>query len=284
MKIQVLASPKGWHFLDLQSAAARFGPRVQLEAESFANLSTMLDGRQYSSNLDGDIVLARAMPGGSLEQVVFRMDALMSLVTAGTRVVNSPKAIEAAVDKFLTLVRLQAAGLPIPQTCVSQETASALQHFGQLGGRVIVKPIFGSLGREIYRIDSENRAIDYFRKCESMERVIYQQRIVDHGGTDYRLLAVGQQVWGMRRTGQPLVTNIRQGGIGHSHRPTAIERELAIRACQCLGAEIAGVDLAYDRDSGEPVILEVNSSPGWKALSQVCKVDIASEIIDYLVR
>ena len=149
---------------------------------------------------------------------------------------------------------------------------------------MIVKPIFGSLGREIFLIDSEIQAIDYFRKCESMKRVIYQQRVVDHGGSDLRLLVVGQQVWGMRRTGPRLITNVRQGGIGHSHQPTALERHLAIRACQCLGAEIAGVDLAYDRESGEPVILEVNSSPGWKALGQACKVDIAGEIIGYLLR
>ena len=102
MKIQVLASPESWHYLDLQSAAARFGTRVKLEAESFANLGVMLNDGRCSSDFDADVILARAMPGGSLEQVVFRMDALMSLVTAGIRVVNSPKAIEAAVDKFLT--------------------------------------------------------------------------------------------------------------------------------------------------------------------------------------
>jgi RimK family alpha-L-glutamate ligase len=207
---------------------------------------------------------------------------LMSLVGAGIRVVNSPKAIEAAVDKFLTLARLQAAGVPVPETRVSQTARTAKQHYEQLGGNVVVKPIFGSLGRDIFQIESMAEAIPYFDHCESTGRVIYQQQAIDHGGSDIRLLVIGDRVWGMRRQSEHWITNIRQGGQGHPHQPNEVERELALCASKYLGAEIAGVDLAYDRNSNQPIVLEVNSSPGWRTFGKVCDVDVASEIIEYL--
>ena len=63
-----------------------------------------------------DAVLVRTMPPGSLEQVVFRMDALLTLEHAGVTVLNPPKAVECAVDKYLCTARLAAAGLPVPET------------------------------------------------------------------------------------------------------------------------------------------------------------------------
>ena len=65
-----------------------------------------------------DGVLARMMPPGSLEQVVFRMDALHRLASLGVPVMNSPRAVEAAVDKYLASARLEAEGLPVPETWV----------------------------------------------------------------------------------------------------------------------------------------------------------------------
>ena len=87
------------------------------------------------------------MPPGSLEQVVFRMDALHRLAAAGVPVLNPPRAVEAAVDKYLTLALLAAAGLPVPSTWTGQSAAEALAAFEELGGDVVVKPLFGSEGR-----------------------------------------------------------------------------------------------------------------------------------------
>ena len=88
------------------------------------------------------------MPPGSLEQVVFRMDALHRIAAAGVPVLNPPRAVEAAVDKYLTLALLEAAALPVPPTWAGQGATEALAAFDALGGDVVVKPLFGSEGAD----------------------------------------------------------------------------------------------------------------------------------------
>ena len=104
-------------------------------------------------------MIVRTMPPGSLEQVVFRMDCLGRYEAAGGVVINPARAIEAAVDKFLTSAKLQAAGLITPRTIVCQTADDALAAFEQLGGNVVLKPVFGSEGRGITRLNDEALAV-----------------------------------------------------------------------------------------------------------------------------
>ncbi len=103
------------------------------------------------------------MPPGSLEQVVFRMDALGRLEAAGATVINPPRAIECAVDKYLTTARLAAAGLLVPRTVACQTVEDAMAAFELLGGDVVIKPLFGSEGRGITRLQDEALAERAFR-------------------------------------------------------------------------------------------------------------------------
>src|SRR5207302_10046932 len=84
--------------------------------------------------LEADGVLARIIPGGSLEQIIFRVDALHWIEEHGVPVVNSPRAIERAVDKFYTDALLHEAGLDTPETIVCDTSAGAIAAVRQLGG------------------------------------------------------------------------------------------------------------------------------------------------------
>src|SRR5947199_5979387 len=104
MHIAVLASCDSWYLTDLRRAAAG---KHEITTIGFRELTASVgsEGGRISAgdrNLaDVDAVLVRTMPPASLEQVVFRMDALARLEAQGVRVINPPKAIEAAVDKYL---------------------------------------------------------------------------------------------------------------------------------------------------------------------------------------
>ena len=91
-------------------------------------------------------VIVRPVGRGSLEEIIFRMDLLHRLVRLGLYVLNSPSAIEKSIDKYYALTLLEEAGLPVPRTVVAEDADAALSGFHELGGDVVVKPIFGSRG------------------------------------------------------------------------------------------------------------------------------------------
>ena len=227
-----------------------------------------------------EVILVRTMPPGSLEQVVFRMDLLARLESAGTKVVNSPKSLECAVDKYLTTARLQSAGLPVPETVVCEHEDDAMSAFEQLGGDVVVKPLFGSEGRGIVRVSDLDLAHRTFRTLMRLDSVLYLQRFIDHGGCDVRILVLDNRVVGgmRRRSPHDFRTNVAREAVAEPHEPTPREIDFALQATATTGAFIAGVDLLYDRE-GHCYVIEVNAVPGWQAFHRVTGIDVATKLI-----
>jgi ribosomal protein S6--L-glutamate ligase len=284
MRIALLASPDSWYAQDLARAAAG---RYEVTPVAFGNLASAVQtGRlQVASGevpLDAfDCVLVRTMPPGSLEQVVFRMDALGRLEAAGTAVINPARAIEAAVDKYLATAKLQAAGLAVPRTIVCQSVDQAMEAFAALGEDVVVKPLFGSEGRGIARLSDEALALRAFKMLAGLGAVIYVQKFIEHRHCDFRLLVIGERVLGMKRCNDAdWRTNISRGARAEPLEVTAELAELAHRAAASVGASLAGVDLLPARD-GTLYAIEVNAVPGWKALARVVEQDIAAMVLDF---
>lgn len=278
--------------LDLKRAAAELRDLhkfpVEVSSITFDHLSSEVDpDRPTTSNPSlikaCDILFVRAMQAGSLEQIVFRMDVLQRLKREGLIIVNSPKAIEASVDKYLSLALMAQHGVSVPLIRVSQTVEMAVRHFHAFGNDVVVKPIFGSLGKGVQRLKDEPSATEYFEQAVEQGRVIYQQQFIDHEGWDLRLFVVGDSVFAMKRIAPDgFVTNIYRGGKGVSHVATALEIDIARRAMSAVGARIGGVDLVYQRQNDHPFVLEVNAAPGWKELQHVLQVDIARRILKEL--
>ncbi len=283
-----LVSGFGWHVADLERAAKHLD--VAFHAVPFMSVSASVGGQKDGTSiraggidlLDTDGVLVRMMPPGSLEQVVFRMDALHRVAAAGVPVLNPPRAVEAAVDKYLTLALLASSGLSIPSTWTGQSAAEALIAFEELGGDVVVKPLFGSEGRGLVRLSDREIAWRTFHTLERLGAVLYLQRFIRHPGHDFRVFVLGGSVLGsMRRhaTSGEWRTNVSLGGRAESCRLDVEAARLAIGAARAVGAEMAGVDVIPDLDRGSPVILEVNAVPGWRALSRVTGIDVAASVL-----
>ncbi|WP_435016490.1 ATP-grasp domain-containing protein [Tundrisphaera sp. TA3] len=281
-----LVSGMGWHVQDLRLAADRVG--VRLDAVPFPRLVGRVgDGpaRVEAGGLDllkVDGVLVRMMPPGSLEQVIFRMDALHLLERAGVPVLNPPRAVEAAVDKYLALGLLAARGLPVPATWAGESARDAQAVFHELGGDVVVKPLFGSEGRGLVRVSDAELALRTFRTLERMAAVLYVQKHIPNDGHDVRAFVLDGRILGSFRRHAPAGewrTNVAVGGRAEAYRLEPDAEDLALRAASAVGARMAGVDLLYDRDRGRWVILEVNAVPGWKALAATTGIDAAGAIL-----
>ena len=233
-----------------------------------------------------DAVLVRTMPPGSLEQVVARMDMLAGLESAGVKVVNPPRALECAVDKYLTTQRLAMAGMAVPATIVCENSDAALAAFEDLGRDVVVKPLFGAEGRGIMRVSDPELALRAFRTLERLGTVLYLQEFVSGPGFDIRVLLLdGQLVGAMKRVPKPgdFRANISQHGTGAVHRPTDRELELARQAAVVTGTLFAGVDLMYNSEL-EPLLIEVNEVPGWRGLQRACRLDVPTCLFDWIER
>jgi ribosomal protein S6--L-glutamate ligase len=284
MKIAILAKPRSWYYRDLSRAAAARGHLCR--RVDFPKLVASLGGPQSPLAADAedlaacDAVIVRTMPPGSLEQVVYRMDALARLADAGVCVLNPPKAIECAVDKYLASARLERAGLRVPPTIVCENATDALTAFETLGGDVVVKPIFGSEGRGIVRVSDGEIALRTFRTLERIGAVLYLQRFVENEGFDVRVLVLDGQVLGamQRRANGDFRTNVSCRGTAAAHPATARETELALAAADATATRFAGVDLLYGRD-GTCYVIEVNAVPGWQAFRRVTGIDVAAAVI-----
>lgn len=297
MNIAFLGSVDSWYLSDLRRAA---GERHVVTPAPFSSIESSITGQlirvespasdalqsseatDCSVLTDTDCVMVRTMPPGSLEQVVFRMDALASLEAAGTLVVNPPKAIEAAVDKYLTTSRLARAGLLTPRTIACQTFPAAMDAMSQLGGDVVMKPIFGGEGRGITRLSDPALALRAFKMIEQLGGVIYLQEFIEHEGYDIRILFVGDAVLAMRRRNQlDWRTNVSRGAKAELHEAADHELQMAKSAAEAVGAPLAGVDLLPGRD-GRLYAIEVNAVPGWRALARATHTDVAKLILEWL--
>jgi RimK family alpha-L-glutamate ligase len=238
--------------------------------------------RSRGTELDGvDAVLARIIPSGSLEQIIFRVDALHRLEERGVRVVNSPRTIERTVDKFWTSALLEQCGVPTPETIVCDNAEEAVAGFRRLGD-VIVKPLFGSMGLGMVRVSNEEMAYRVFRTIEQIRGVYYLQRTIDHDGADIRAFIVGGRVIGaIERRSAGWRTNLARGGTARSVSLPENLGALALRAAAAVSADYAGVDLLVSKD-GTVYVLEVNGIPGWKGLQEATGLDVAARLVDFL--
>ena len=284
MRIAVLAARTGWHTQQLERAAAERGHQaIVLRYEGLvATIGKDPGLRSAATQLDGvDAVLARIIPSGSLEQIIFRVDALHRLEDRGVKVLNSPRAIERTVDKFWTSALLEQCGVPTPETIVCDNAEEATAGFRALQD-VIVKPLFGSMGLGMVRVSDEEMAFRVFRTIEQIRGVYYLQRTIEHDGTDVRAFVLGGRVLAaIERRASGWRTNLARGGSARSISLPDDLSALAVRAAAAVGADYAGVDLLTASD-GTAYVLEVNGIPGWKGLQEATGLDVAGRLVDFL--
>lgn len=265
-----------WTSRSADAHASSDDPQTALGANGEGSSPQLVD----LQSCDG--LLVRTMPPGSLEQIVFRMDVLSRLEAAGVTVVNPAKALETAVDKYLSTARMEAAGLRVPRTIVCQTADDGMAAFTALGGDVVLKPLFGAEGRGIARLTDEAMALRACKLLEDLRAVIYLQEFIAHEGGDLRVLLIGERALAMRRR-NPLDwrTNVSRGAVGEACELTDEMLDMARRAAAAIGAPLAGVDLLPGRD-GKLYAIEVNAVPGWREISRVLKVDVAGMVLEYM--
>lgn len=299
-RILALGAGQGWHANSLREASTSLG--CDFEVGDYASLTaSFLRGeRDIHSDAgalsDFDVILTRTMPASSFERITVRLAMLHEIHDQNSvgsfsegedrrlpRVVNPPRSLELAIDKYATLSRVAGLGYSVPETVVTQTREEAFDAFKMLGGDCVIKPVFGGEGRGIMRVTDTELAWYVLSTLDRVDSVFYVQQFKPPGGIDYRLLVIGDEVFGIRRANpDDFRANVASGGECTWLKVAEDHRSMALKISRELGLRYGAVDF-LELEGGVPCVIEVNAIPGWKGAQKVAPFSIASRIISSLL-
>jgi len=248
---------------------------------------TKIDVRKQRFSLDSppaifdgvDLVLDRCLATSRSLYATRFLDAY------GIPVINSAETAEICADKVKTSLALQAGGVPTPRTEVAFTTDSALEAIERFGYPCVLKPVIGSWGRLMAKVDSRSAAEAILEHKATLghyeHKVFYVQEFVEKPGRDIRVVAVdGVPIAGMARSSDHWLTNAAKGASTDEFEIDDDARELVEKASDAVGGGLLGVDLMEAGDSY--TVHEVNHTVEFKALDGTTDVDVPERVVDWL--
>ena len=215
----------------------------------------------------------------------------------GIPVVNSAETAQVCANKVKNSLALEGAGIPTPTTEVAFTKDAALEIVEDFGYPCVLKPVIGSWGRLMAKIDSRSAAEAILEHKETLghyeHKVFYVQEFVEKPGRDIRVLATdGEPVAAMVRSSDHWLTNAAQGAETATFELDDEARELVEQASDAVGGGLLGVDLmevggaqSTSEPSGQAAgytVHEVNHNVEFKALNEVTDVDVPARVVDWL--
>jgi len=234
-------------------------------------------------SLDVEGIILRSIGPGSTDQITSRISLLEAMEFSGIRVFNSAYSHRRAKDKLATLVWLAHNDIPIPQTVVTERMVAAVAAARRYED-IVSKPLRGSQGRGVFRLDDPDMAFRIFKTLQTANQTILVQEFIETPGRDIRVFVVGDRVIGaMYRYAKPGTwkTNISGGGKPTACTLTPELEKLAISAARALEMDFAGIDILESKEG--LVVSECNSAPNWSGLQKATGVDAAQEIAKYVL-
>jgi [lysine-biosynthesis-protein LysW]---L-2-aminoadipate ligase len=247
-----------------------------------------LDPRQVAIDLGGggldgfDAALVRCLSHSRAFYLTRWLDAL------GLPAVSPHAVVATCGDKMLTSAALEAAGLPTPRTTVAFTPETALRVMEEMGYPVVLKPVTGSWGRLLARVNDRDAAEAILEHKASLggflHSIFYIQDYVEKPGRDIRTMVIGDEVaYAIYRRSDHWITNTARGGEAEPCplHPSIVD--LSVAAARAVGGGIVAVDLLETVD-GRLLVNEVNHTPEFHGAAQATDTDIAGRIVDHVLR
>lgn len=248
-----------------------------------------LDDRAISFDLENpdpwkqyDAVLERSISYNS------GLYALRLLNAFGVPTVNTASVAEICGDKLMTSAVLARDGVPQPRNVTAFSTEAALDAIEAFGYPVVLKPVVGSWGRLLAKINDRDAAeavLEHKSTLGSVQHsVFYIQEFIEKPGRDLRIIMIGDKVLtGMYRSSEHWITNTARGGSGELCPITPEIEDICLRASKAVGGGLLGVDLVEHPEKGL-VVNEINHTMEFHTMQPLSGIDIAGEIVEYVVK
>ena len=247
-----------------------------------------LDDRAISFDLENpepwrafDAVLERSISYTS------GLYALRLLNSFGVPTVNTAVVAEVCGDKLTTSAMLAKAGVPQPRNIVAFTPEAALEAIEAFGYPVVLKPVVGSWGRLLAKINDRDAAeavLEHKATLGSVQHsVFYIQEFIKKPGRDIRAIVIGDRVLtAMYRKSEHWITNTARGGEGELCPITPEIEEMCLKATAAVGGGVLAVDLIEHTERGY-LVNEINHTMEFHTMQPVSGIDIAGEIVEYTV-
>lgn len=245
-----------------------------------------IDDREHVFDLQAynypfDVVLERAI------QHSRALYMLKIFNDAGIPTVNTYHVATTCGDKFLMSQAIIHAGLPTPHCKLAFTPESALQAIESLGYPVVMKPVVGSWGRMVSKINDRDAAealLEHRSVLGNYQNTIfYLQEYIDKPGRDIRSFVVGDEcIAAIYRNSDHWITNTARGGLASNCPITPEIADLSVKAAHAVGGGVVAIDI-FETKEGQLLINEVNYTMEFRNSIDTTGVDIPARIIDYLL-
>jgi tetrahydromethanopterin:alpha-L-glutamate ligase len=290
LKIPIFTDDAGWQGNQLKLAFAKRGVETTFVSlqDCVINLAQQrphIEIPPFDTNPPAAFV--RGVAGGTLPQVITRLNVLHMLTMQGVRVYNQVRAIERTVDKAMTSFLLREHDVMTPATwaCESRSQAEMVREQAQKNHQqLVLKPLFGSQGQGVRQLSADEPLPVPMQQY--VDGIYYFQEFIETADTphDYRVFVVaGKVISTMRRLGSGFVNNVAAGGRCEAVQANHAMIEIALKAAEAVDIDYCGVDV-IQAVTGEYFVLEVNSIPAWRGLQSVTDFNIAEALVDDFLR
>lgn len=286
MRIPIFTDDAGWQGAQLKQAFAKRGVEavfVSLQ-DCVINLAQQIPEIQIPHfDTLPPAAFVRGVAGGTLQQVITRLNVLHMLTRQGSHIYNQAQAIERTVDKAMTsfLLRMHGVATPATWVCESRAQIEAIREQAiNNNQQLVLKPLFGSQGQGVRKL-LHNDPLPVPMQ-QYVDGVYYLQQFIEAADMphDYRVFVVGGRVVAaMKRLGESWVNNVASGGRCEAFVPDLQMAELAVNAAKAVDIDYCGVDI-IQAINGDYYVLEVNSIPAWRGLQSVTDFNIAEVLVD----
>ena len=231
---------------------------------------------------DYDVVLERSV---STSRGLY---TLAMLENGGVNAINSFQTASTCADKFRTTIALTKAGVPQPSARLSFESESTLRAIEQIGYPAVLKPVTGSWGRMLARVNDRDAAEAVIEHRETLGdyslHLFYTQELIRKPGRDIRAFVVGDQaICAIYRDSPHWITNTARGGKASNCPVTPELAEICLRTARAVGGGILAIDVMEDPERGY-LVNEVNHTMEFRNSSAPTGVDIAAEVVRHTLR
>jgi ribosomal protein S6--L-glutamate ligase len=288
LKIGVVGIPGKWSTETLADAVEqRTGFRLVIDMGQVAlDLNNASLHYQQHDLCKLDALIIKKISAQYAPSTLDRLELLRVAEAAGVRVFSGAENILRLIDRLSCSVTLANAGIPMPQTSITEDVDQAMQIVAKYGSAVF-KPLFSTKARGMCVIEADQSEQNIRQAIESFQidnPVMYIQKKLHLPGHDLGLVFLGGVYLGTYArvsAGTAWNTTIHSGGKYAAYEPPPDMVDIAQRAQQPFGLDFTTVDIAETADG--PVVFEVSAFGGFRGALEGANIDAASAYTDYVI-